>query len=63
MISEVGINPYRYNATSNFVSCASLSALVATVIKETGAISPLLDGLACWRIYVNNFIYLITALS
>lgn len=61
MVSSIGINPYRYNATTIAISAASFSALVATVIKETGAISPLTDGLSCWRSYVNNYIYLFTS--
>lgn len=61
MVSSIGINPYRYNATATAISAVSFSALVATVIKETGAISALSDGLTCWRSYVNNYIYLFTS--
>jgi len=58
MISSLGFNPYRFNARSIEINAAAFSALVATVVKETGAISPLSDGLTCWRAYVNNYIYM-----
>lgn len=61
MFSTLGINPYRFSVREVEISASNFSVLVATVIKETGAISPLTDGLSCWRAYVNNYIYLFCA--
>lgn len=58
MASSFGVNPYRFGVTLVEVSAVNFSALVATVIKETGTIAPNTNGLAAWRFYVNNYIYM-----